>query len=147
MCLIRRLQKRAANSSRTCAVSPHISGVVSPWDGSAQSKGLISEDGKTALVIAQVSGGENNAPKYAKAVADQVTGERDGLTVLAGGTAMVATEINEQSEKDLLIAEAIALPLSLVVSHLGVRRSVRRTAAAHGRRDGDRSGRSECFEA
>src|SRR6186713_1665136 len=25
--------------------SPHISGVVSPWDGSAQSKGMISEDG------------------------------------------------------------------------------------------------------
>ena len=47
--------------------------------------------------------------------ADQVTGERDGLTVLAGGTAMVTSEINEQSEKDLLIAEIIALPLTLLV--------------------------------
>jgi putative drug exporter of the RND superfamily len=94
--------------------SPHISGVVSPWDGSAQSEGLMSRDGTSAVVIAQVSGGENNAPKYAKAVADRVTGERDGLTVLAGGTATVAYEINEQSEKDLLIAEAVALPLSLI---------------------------------
>ncbi len=48
-------------------------------------------------------------------MADRVSGEHDGLTVLAGGTAMVASEINEQSEKDLLSAEPIALPLSLIV--------------------------------
>jgi len=96
--------------------APYISGVVSPWDDeSARREGLISEDGKTALVIARVSGGENNAPKYAKDVADRVSGEHDGLTVLAGGSAMVASEINEQSEKDLLSAELIALPLSLIV--------------------------------
>lgn len=94
--------------------APHISGVSSPWDG-PNGQGLISEDGRTAVVMAQVSGGENDAPKYAEAVADQVSGERDGLTVLAGGTAMVSAEINEQSEKDLLTAELIALPLSLVV--------------------------------
>src|SRR5829696_7914842 len=95
--------------------APHVSGVVSPWDASARSAGLISEDGKTAVVIAQITGGENNAPKYGKAVADQVSGEHDGLTVLAGGTAMVTSEINEQSEKDLLVAELIALPLTLIV--------------------------------
>ena len=94
--------------------APHISGVVSPWDESARTEGLVSKDGTSALVIAGVSGGENNAPKYTKAVADQVSGERDGLIVLAGGTAMVASEINEQSEKDLLSAELIALPLSLI---------------------------------
>jgi uncharacterized membrane protein YdfJ with MMPL/SSD domain len=55
--------------------APFISGVVSPWDDeSARREGLISEDGKTALVIARVSGGENNAPKYAKDVADRVVG-------------------------------------------------------------------------
>ena len=80
----RRLVKEVRNA-------PYISGVVSPWDDdSARREGLISEDGTTALVIAGVSGGENNAPKYAKAVADRVTGDRDGLTVLAGGTSMVA---------------------------------------------------------
>ena len=94
--------------------APHISGVVSPWDESARTEGLVSKDGTSALVIAGISGGENNAPKYTKAVADQVSGERDGLIVLAGGTAMVASEINEQSEKDLLSAELIALPLSLI---------------------------------
>ena len=113
------LDPAAARAGRTLVEelrsAPHISGVVSPWDASTRGAGLVSEDGKTAVVIAQITGGENNAPKYGKAVADQVTGERDGLTVLAGGTAMVSSEINEQSEKDLLIAEAIALPLTLVV--------------------------------
>ncbi|MCW2749936.1 MAG: rane protein [Aeromicrobium sp.] len=113
------LAKPAAEAGRNlvCELrgSAHVSEVASPWDGSAQSAGLISKDGTTALVITGVSGGENNAPKYAKAVADRVAGERDGLTVLAGGTAMVSAEINEQSEKDLLAAELIALPLSLIV--------------------------------
>jgi putative drug exporter of the RND superfamily len=95
--------------------SPHVSDVESPWDGSAQSAGLVSQDGKTGLVVAGMAGTENDASKYAKEVSDRVTGERDGLTVSAGGTAMVASETNDQSEKDLLAAEAIALPLSLIV--------------------------------
>ncbi len=96
--------------------TPHVSGIESPWDGSPPAgQGLLSADRRTAVVIAQITGGENDAPKNGKDVADTVTGDRDGLTVLAGGTAMVSAEINEQSEKDLLIAEAIALPLSLLV--------------------------------
>lgn len=103
-----------ANLVRTVRDSPHIAAVSSPWDTSPQAESLISRDRKTALVVAQVLGGENSAPKYADAVAHEVVGERDGLTVLAGGTAMVASEINEQSEKDLVTAEAIALPLSFL---------------------------------
>ncbi|MCX5042304.1 MMPL family transporter [Aldersonia sp. NBC_00410] len=94
---------------------PHVGGIESPWDGSPAGQALLSADRATAVVIVQITGGEDDAPKHGKEVADGVTGERDGLIVLAGGTAMVSAEINEQSEKDLLIAEAIALPLSLVV--------------------------------
>lgn len=95
--------------------SPHVTDVASPWD--ARNPGLINKDGTTALVIVGVSGSENDAPKYAKAIADKVTGpgRSEGLTVLAGGTAMVAADINEQSEKDLVAAELIALPVSLLV--------------------------------
>jgi RND superfamily putative drug exporter len=95
--------------------SAHVSHVDSPWDGSPQSSGMISKDGKTGLIIAGISGSENDAPKYAKAVTGRLTGPRGGMTVLAGGTAMVASEINDQSEKDLVTAEAIALSLSLIV--------------------------------
>jgi RND superfamily putative drug exporter len=95
--------------------SAHVSHVESPWDGSPQSAGLISRDGKTGLIVAGISGSENDVPKYANALTGRLTSPRGGMTVLAGGTAMVASEINDQSEKDLVTAEAIALPLSLIV--------------------------------
>ncbi|WP_028463338.1 MMPL family transporter [Nocardia sp. 348MFTsu5.1] len=95
--------------------APHVGGIESPWDGSPAGQALLSADRATAVVIVQMTGGEDDAPKHGKEVADGVTGERDGLIVLAGGAAMISAEINVQSEKDLLIAEAIALPLSLVV--------------------------------
>lgn len=95
--------------------APHVCRVESPWDGTLTSPGLISPDGRTAVVVAQISGGESDAAKNDKDVADSVSGRHDGLNVRAGGTAMVAAEINDQSEKDLLIAESIALPLSLLV--------------------------------
>ncbi len=95
--------------------SEFVNDVESPWDGSPQSAGLISKDGSTGLVITGITGSENDAPKHAKAIAEKFTGKRDGVEVLAGGTATVASEINDQSEKDLLTAEAITLPLSLIV--------------------------------
>ncbi|WIM87616.1 MMPL family transporter [Candidatus Mycobacterium wuenschmannii] len=95
--------------------SEFVNDVESPWDGSPHSAGLISKDGKTGLVVTGISGSENDAPKHAKAIAEKFTGMRDGVQVLAGGTATVASEINDQSEKDLVTAEAITLPLSLIV--------------------------------
>jgi RND superfamily putative drug exporter len=92
-----------------------VNDVESPWDGSPQSAGLIGKDGKTALVITGITGSENDAPEHATAIAEKFTGKRDGVEVLAGGTATVASEINDQSEKDLVAAEAITLPLSLIV--------------------------------
>ncbi len=41
--------------------------------------------------------------------------DRDGVTVRAGGEAMIYVQINGQSEKDLLMMESIAIPLSFVV--------------------------------
>jgi RND superfamily putative drug exporter len=95
--------------------SEFVDDVESPWDGSPRSAGLISQDGTTGLVITGISGSENDAPKHAREISDRFTGKRDGVQVLAGGTATVASEINDRSEKDLLIAQAITLPLSLLV--------------------------------
>ena len=41
--------------------------------------------------------------------------DRDGVTVRAGGAAMVYVQINGQTEKDLLLMESIAIPLSFLV--------------------------------
>jgi RND superfamily putative drug exporter len=41
--------------------------------------------------------------------------DRDGVTVRAGGTAMVYDQINRQNERDLLLMESLAIPLSFLV--------------------------------
>ena len=115
-----------ANSARSRAVgtdivtlfdaSPHVLSVTSPWTTPpAAAAELLSTDGNTGLIVATLSGGENGAQKYASALAGQVTGERDGLSIRAGGTAMIYQQINEQTKNDLLRMEAIAVPLSFLV--------------------------------
>ena len=76
---------------------------------------LISKDGKTGLIVAGITGGENDAQKHAKELTDQLVHDRDGVTVRAGGEAMIYVAVNEQSEKDLLMMESIAIPLSFLV--------------------------------
>ena len=58
---------------------------------------------------------ESGAQKHAKALANQLVHDRDGVTVRASGDAMTYVQINDQSEKDLLLMESIAIPLSFVV--------------------------------
>src|SRR5689334_17752465 len=75
----------------------------------------MSKDGKTGLIVAGITGGESGAQKHAKELTDRLVHDRDGVTVRAGGVAMTYVQINAQSEKDLLMMEAIAIPLSFFV--------------------------------
>jgi RND superfamily putative drug exporter len=96
--------------------SPDVLSVTSPWTSPpAAAAELLSTDGKTGLVIATMSGGENKAPAYASELAAKVVGERDGVSVAAGGSSMIITQINEQTKHDLMRMEAIAIPLSFLV--------------------------------
>ena len=95
--------------------SPFVADLSSAWTGPpATADALVSTDGKTGLVIAGITGGENEYPKHARELADQLPSDRDGVTVRAGG-ALTYAEVNEQSERDLLLMESIAIPLSFVV--------------------------------
>ncbi|WP_255790494.1 MMPL family transporter [Mycobacteroides abscessus] len=95
--------------------SAGVTSVLSPWTATPSvAKSLTTQDGKDALVVAAMSGGEEQAPKHAKAIAERVSGTRAGLTVSAGGMAMVQSQIADQSQRDLLTMEAIAVPLSFL---------------------------------
>ena len=99
---------------------PNVTGVQSPWTSPpAAAAGLISRDGATGVVVAGITGGENNAQKHAQALADTVAADvvpaHDGVEVLPGGSAMVYSQINHQTERDLLLMESIAIPLSFLV--------------------------------
>jgi putative drug exporter of the RND superfamily len=100
--------------------SPHVASVTSAWTVPAQAAGeLTSKDGKSGLIVAGITGGENDAQKYAQELSDEVvhdrSGDQAGVTVRAGGVAMVYAQINAQTQRDLLLMESIAIPLSFLV--------------------------------
>ncbi|MDY6997392.1 MAG: MMPL family transporter [Actinomycetota bacterium] len=98
------------------AESPHVGQVTSAWTApDAATPALISQDGRTGLIVAGITGGESGAQKHAERLTDELVYDRDGVTVQAGGVAMTYVQINAQTEKDLLRMEAIAIPLSFVV--------------------------------
>jgi uncharacterized membrane protein YdfJ with MMPL/SSD domain len=96
--------------------SPHVAGVTSAWTAPpTATPALVSKDGKTGLIVADITGGETNAQKYTKELTDRLVHDRDGVTIRAGGEAMIYVQINGQTEKDLMLMESIAIPLSFLV--------------------------------
>ena len=96
--------------------SPHVANVTSAWTAPpAAATALISKDGTSGLIVAEITGGENNAQKYAQTLSEQLSHDLNGVTVRAGGMAMVYAQINHQNERDLLLMESIAIPLSFIV--------------------------------
>ncbi len=100
--------------------SPNVAEVTSAWTAPpAAAKRLVSQDGKTALVVAGISGGESVAQATAQTLSDEVTRDHPagttGIIVRSGGDAMVNAQINSQLQRDLLLMESIAVPLSFLV--------------------------------
>ena len=96
--------------------SPHVASVTSLWTAPDPERvALISRDGRSGLIVAGISGDESKTQKYAKDLTDRLVHDRDGVTVQAGGDATVNVEITEQSQRDLLLMESLAIPISFVV--------------------------------
>lgn len=100
--------------------SPHVIGVMSPWTSPVQeAEALYSADRRAALIVADLRGGESQAPQYGQDLVDAI--ENDvlvgfpGVAVEPGGSAMVFRQITQQTLRDVLIMESIAVPLSMLV--------------------------------
>lgn len=92
----------------------NLENVISYWD--TASPDLRSKDAREAMVLAHVKGDDLERDENAKSVIDAYAGPYKGaLTVQAGGGAAVTSEMGTQSGEDLLLAEAIAVPLTLVL--------------------------------
>lgn len=94
--------------------SPDVGQVMSAWTSPVPSA-LISEDRNTGLIVAGVKGDDNAAQARAKALAAAIDHDRDRVTIRAGGEATIYWQINAQTTRDLLLMEALVLPLSFVV--------------------------------
>jgi uncharacterized membrane protein YdfJ with MMPL/SSD domain len=116
-------RQAATDIVRQLKRSPAVLNVSSAWIGPAVERprlaaDLVSRDGKSGLIVANLAGGENKAQKYAEALSKEIEhgpARHDGVTVHAGGVAMVYTQVNHQNERDLLLMESLAIPLSFLV--------------------------------
>lgn len=93
--------------------SAHVANVVSYWDSG--STNLTSKDGNQALLLAHIDGDSTEQGEYAKEIIDKWSGDRGAVTVQAGGFAALNNDITEQVSTDLAIAEAIAVPVTLIL--------------------------------
>ncbi|UQA90776.1 MMPL family transporter [Streptomyces halobius] len=76
---------------------------------------LRARNGRSALVLVRLGGGEDEVRTTAKRLVPRFTGRQGVLRVSAAGRAQVAVEIQRHSEKDLLKAEAFATPFVLLI--------------------------------
>ena len=102
------------------AASPNVISVLSPWTSPPPVADLLfGTDGRDALIVADLRGGEARAPGYGQSLVDaintEVLPEFPGVTMQPGGSAMVFAQITDRTLRDVLIMESIAVPLSLLV--------------------------------
>lgn len=91
-----------------------LTNVVSYWE--TNSPDLRSKDGREAMVLAHVTGDTTEQRDNTQKILDTYTGTyKDTLTIQAGGSAAVGTGLSHQVVDDLILAEAIAIPLTLVL--------------------------------
>lgn len=96
--------------------SGHVAGINSAWTSPREAAAaLVSSDRKSGLIVTGVLGNEAEQQTYTRELTDVFVGDRNGIQVRAGGTAMVNLQITKQSQRDLLTLEAIVVPLSFLV--------------------------------
>jgi RND superfamily putative drug exporter len=78
----------------------------------AEAAALRSRDGTYGLVIAHVRGDDDQIQNRASRLAGQLGHGVDGASVQVGGAALAYHQVNDQTKKDVAIAEAIAVPLT-----------------------------------
>ncbi|MFF3290578.1 MMPL family transporter [Streptomyces sp. NPDC003023] len=92
----------------------NLANIYSYWDTKLDD--LRSEDGTQALVLAHVKGEEAELQENAQSVIDAYSGTyKDTLEIQAGGGTAVSADISTQVVSDLVLAEIIAIPLTLLL--------------------------------
>jgi putative drug exporter of the RND superfamily len=96
------------------AAEPSITGVSSYWQTGSPT--LRSQDGRQALIVARIAApDENGADAIFNRIQPRYAGTRGDLSVQLGGATAVRNAVRDTVTADLLRAEAIALPLTLLV--------------------------------
>ncbi|MFJ7202957.1 MMPL family transporter [Streptomyces sp. NPDC098789] len=103
----------AARLTERLAAEQGIAGVGSYWQSHLPA--LRSEDGHQALIAARVEGDEKTTAEVLDRIAPGLRGAHGPVQVSLGGPVAVQREITSTIQEDLLRAELIALPLTLIL--------------------------------
>ncbi|MFE2018429.1 MMPL family transporter [Streptomyces sp. NPDC059499] len=103
----------AARITERLAEEEGITGVGSYWQST--SPALRSEDGHEAIVAARIEGDEKAAGEILDRIAPSFRGVHGPVEVSVGGPVAVRHEMQTIIQDDLLRAELIALPVTLVL--------------------------------
>ncbi|MFI2410121.1 MMPL family transporter [Streptomyces sp. NPDC018947] len=103
----------AGRLAERLAAERGVTGVGSYWQSG--SPALRAEDGHEALIAARVTGDETAMYKTLERLAPSFRGEHGPVEVRVGGPVAVRHEMETIIQEDLLRAELIALPITLVL--------------------------------
>ena len=92
------------------ATEPNVSNVASFW--STGSAGLTSADKTEGMVVAHIAGDEDESAERAETLMSRYAVDGPTSTIRAGGSAAARVDVNAQVTKSLIIAEAIAVPVT-----------------------------------
>ncbi|HKE63698.1 MAG TPA: MMPL family transporter [Micromonosporaceae bacterium] len=90
-----------------------VSDVVSYW--STGSRAMRSHDGRQAIVLAHVDGTDDQVLTRTKAFIPTLTTDTGPVSVTAGGAAGANVDVTGQVTRSLAIAEAIAVPVTMLL--------------------------------
>ncbi|KAB2811041.1 MMPL family transporter [Pimelobacter simplex] len=93
--------------------TPGVGGLQSYWETPDPS--LRADDRRSALIAVQLTGGEHAAQETAARIIDDIEQDSGALEVGATGPAAVGLAVDEQAESDLISAEMVTLPITLLV--------------------------------
>src|SRR6266540_4135764 len=99
--------------TRRLAAERDVGEVQSYW--TTRAPALRSADGRQALVLARMAGDDDATQKRASQLATAFERDDGVMRVQVGGQARVFAEVSDQVERDLTRAEAIAVPITLVL--------------------------------
>lgn len=109
-------REAAQNITDDLSDDADITGVRSYWQTVTTradlATALRSKDSHRGLIMATLLGTDTEIQNRAAEISEKWSGDRDGVQVRVGGMAGTFADINHQVEKDLIVAEAIAIPVS-----------------------------------
>ncbi|CAN5678993.1 MMPL family transporter [soil metagenome] len=93
---------------------PQVASAISYWSLEGAPP-LRSTDGKSGIAVVDLEGTNDEIDEAAANIEDSYAGERGPISVGIGGADAVDNAIGEQLESDLVLAETLAVPVTLLL--------------------------------